>query len=93
MREWYAKYPYYQTERKFGLAPGEYAKMLTSQKSQCAICGVSREDVDRNFPVDHNHETGKVRGLLCHHCNSLLGYAEDDIGILEAAIAYLKEHS
>lgn len=43
--------------------------------------------------VDHDHETGLIRGLLCHHCNTLLGHAKDSVDVLEAAIVYLKSRS
>ena len=42
--------------------------------------------------VDHNHATGKVRKLLCHDCNTMIGKAKEDIQILESAINYLKKH-
>jgi hypothetical protein len=70
--------------------------MLESQGNACAICStqdptVGRREVKR-FSVDHDHDTGKVRGLLCHKCNGVLGLADEKIDVLESAISYLKLH-
>lgn len=54
---------------------------------RCEVCG--RSDV--KFCIDHDHETGKVRGLLCDGCNKALGHARDDISILAGLIKYLEE--
>lgn len=60
---------------------------------QCTICGKAVSEVKRQvLCADHDHNTGKARGLLCPVCNLLLGYAYDDITILEKAINYLKEY-
>ena len=70
----------------------QYRDLLESQKGGCAICGSSdpkRKNALRLF-VDHNHKTNKIRGLLCHPCNLLMGQAEDNINILEKAISYIK---
>lgn len=64
--------------------------MLQSQEGRCDICGTSRNS-DR-FHVDHDHATGRVRALLCLHCNALLGHAKDDPNTLRAAILYLERH-
>ncbi len=73
-----------------------YESLLIAQNHVCAICSgkeiMTRNDKIKRFSIDHDHETGKVRGLLCQFCNSLIGYAYDDIEILESAIKYLKSH-
>lgn len=79
---------------KYGLALDEYRRMLESQGGVCAICGgyesaSNGKEID-SFAVDHNHKTGTVRGLLCRRCNTLLGFAQDDVEILEKAIDYLE---
>ena len=67
----------------------EYKHLFVKQDNKCAICG---ESFDSVIPVvDHNHNTGIVRGLLCSKCNTLLGMAKDNISILENAIIYLKK--
>ena len=75
----------------WGVTLEEYISMLKNQKRRCAICGTTKMDNGRrNFCVDHNHKTGKVRGLLCGKCNKGLGLFKDSISILEKAISYLK---
>ena len=64
--------------------------MLDVQLCNCAICGKSALDQKQRMCVDHNHETGQIRGLLCTHCNKALGGFEDDIDILLSAVSYLK---
>lgn len=66
----------------------EYIDLLEEQKGLCLICGGNR--TNKILQVDHNHETGNVRGLLCSKCNTLLGMADDNIDILLSAIQYLR---
>lgn len=73
----------------FRITPEDYSRMLAAQKGVCAICGLP-ELTDRCLAVDHNHATGKVRGLLCHLCNRGTGMFKDSIATLSAAIEYLK---
>jgi hypothetical protein len=68
----------------------EYAKLLIEQNNSCAICGVSATELKRELSVDHNHETNKIRGLLCHHCNIGLGNFKDSTTLLSVAIEYLE---
>jgi predicted restriction endonuclease len=76
--------------RKFGIDLEQYNQMLTAQDGRCAICGSHQNEYKKAFAVDHDHNTGKIRGLLCHKCNSLLGHAKDDIEILRSATRYLQ---
>jgi len=78
----------YDAQREYGLTPGMLISMHLQQNSKCAICGD-----ESKLSVDHDHRTGKVRQLLCSMCNRMLGMASDNIGILENAAAYLREHS
>ena len=72
---------------KYGITLETYREMWSAQGGCCAICGESPERLD----VDHCHETGRVRGLLCIRCNySLLGAVKDDIEILRKAVIYLE---
>ena len=78
-------------KRNYGITLQQYQEMLDSQDSKCKIC--SSADPFHNsgkFVVDHCHDTGKVRGLLCHHCNVLLGHAKDSSLVLKKAIDYLE---
>jgi Autographiviridae endonuclease VII len=76
-------------QKKYGLSPGEYDAMLLAQGSVCGICRREQRG-DRHLAVDHNHETGEIRGLLCNPCNAALGLF-DDGELFEAAIEYLRQ--
>lgn len=71
----------------------QYNQLLLKQENRCAICSKHRDDLDRELCVDHNHETNKVRGLLCYHCNVALGYMKDNITALLSAAKYLEAAS
>jgi len=73
----------------YNISVAEYEKMSLSQMGLCAICDEPPGNMKPRLVVDHNHETGKVRGLLCGGCNILLGNAKDSIALLRRAIAYL----
>jgi hypothetical protein len=79
---------------KYGLTPEVYTAMLQAQFYKCAVCGDKFEpDGKMKDPcVDHNHDTGAVRELICRQCNLTIGRAEDNITRLEKAIAYLRRH-
>ena len=64
--------------------------MALNQKGLCAIC---KERVGDALRVDHDHETGNLRALLCNNCNALLGFAGENSETLARAIEYLKKHS
>lgn len=78
----------YQCLRKYGITLEEKEFMVDSQGGSCAICGCDFSgEVKPN--IDHCHATGKVRGILCRKCNSVLGLADDDAHRLGVAISYL----
>lgn len=83
--------------RKYGLTWDDFEQMKEQQGNVCAICREPFVETARNgtpkFCVDHDHETGKVRGLLCDLCNNGLGRFRDQIPLLEKAIEYLRAHS
>ncbi len=99
MARWRAKNPDKQhateIKRRYGLTIEDYNKMLVSQNMTCALCPKQHDPTKKRgrLYVDHCHKTGKVRSLLCSAHNSMLGYAEDDIEVLEKAIEYLKSHN
>lgn len=69
---------------------GRYDESLEAIRSNgCMICGDLKDMMGRNLAVDHDHKTGKNRGLLCHHCNTGLGLFNDDVELLKKAISYL----
>ena len=78
-------------ERKYGITLDEYDERAEAQDGCCAICGTDEPGRGSRFFVDHCHEDGHVRGLLCHHCNLMLGHAHDNIATLAKAITYLEE--
>jgi len=83
-----------ELKRQYGITLDGYYKLLKSQDDGCAICGATESGVRQNgvvlyLSVDHNHETGEIRGLLCQKCNAMLGMANDDPVILRTAIEYL----
>ena len=77
----------------YGLTLEQYHRMFEKQEDRCGICKRHQSEFKKRLFVDHCHETGKVRGLLCFKCNNLLGQANDDPSILQNAIEYLKEHN
>ena len=74
--------------KTYGLTAEAYHKMFVSQKGVCAVC---KKPCSRNtfLSVDHDHKTGRVRKLLCSHCNLILGLAGDDPHIFVAFVSYL----
>lgn len=73
--------------KRYGITELIYEGMKQQQGNRCAICGSS--PTKRELAIDHDHKTGKVRGLLCGLCNSMLGLAKDKVEILQAGIEYL----
>lgn len=83
--------------RNFGLTAEQYAEMLLAQGNKCAICGneetATRMGNVKSLAVDHDHKTGKVRGLLCNECNQGLGKFRDSREMLLSAARYLEQHA
>ena len=75
--------------KSYGISMLEYEQMLADQDGVCAICGGTNAD-GRDLFVDHNHQTGAVRGLLCNPCNRSLGLMKDNPATLRAAANYLE---
>ena len=75
--------------RKYGLTEQSYKDLFEFQCKCCAICNNKLPGGKRDWHVDHCHKTGKVRGILCHHCNLMLGNARDTPEILQRGIKYL----
>jgi hypothetical protein len=73
---------------KYGLTEEDYQKLFRKQRGRCCIC---QKRLGSRTAVDHDHETGFVRGLLCLRCNTGLGLFEDNIRLLAAAIVYLQD--
>ena len=72
--------------------PTILAEMLKQQNNSCAICQSSNPGGKHRqgmFMVDHNHKTGKIRGLLCNRCNLAIGVLRDDVKLLNKVVQYL----
>lgn len=81
-------------KKKYGLTPDDFLKISEKQGDVCAICGSPPRGgnaMEKRLHVDHCHRTGKVRGLLCNHCNNGLGCFKDNKRSLQRAIWYLNE--
>ena len=79
-------------KRRFGITPEQYESMLEAQGGRCAICR-RRPRADIALHVDHEHESGEIRGLLCFRCNNALGDFGDSERLLHRAAAYLDAHA
>jgi DNA-directed RNA polymerase subunit M/transcription elongation factor TFIIS len=101
-KSWYERNPEKaksQRLKKYGIDLEGYNKLRKKQKFCCSICGKKETDVAQGrakssetaLAVDHSHETGKIRGLLCIGCNTILGKCYDDVSILKRAVKYLQE--
>lgn len=90
---------------KYGLTPEDYNALYEVQNGLCAICKEPGKrypirltkppatERNKRLHIDHNHATNKIRGLLCHRCNNMLGFARDNIETLRSAIMYLLVYS
>jgi hypothetical protein len=83
---------------RYGINKDVYETLLSKQNGICAICKQMPEKKRRlsspdGFAIDHCHATNQVRGLLCEHCNRMLGCARDSIETLQNAIRYLLEYN
>lgn len=76
-------------ERTYGLTEARYLEILESQGSKCPGCGLTPEELGARLVVDHDHATGKIRGLLCVACNAALGQVRDNPVILASLVEYL----
>jgi len=79
-------------KRNYGITLQEHQEMYKNQNGLCAICKKEGDGKWKKLCVDHDHETGKVRQLLCRRCNMVLGQVYDNISLLEKHIKYLQKH-
>lgn len=75
---------------KYGITQDEYNKLFEEQNGCCAICGKHQSEFKKALHIDHNHKTGKVRGLLCFNCNMGIGRLQDSKELLLKAVDYLE---
>jgi hypothetical protein len=74
--------------RKYGITVEEYDEQLAAQRGCCALCEAT-PSARRPLHVDHNHATGRIRGLLCFDCNAAIGLLEENVEVMARAIEYL----
>ena len=92
-----ARYREAELMRTFGLTLHQYSSMLAEQGGVCAICACPETAIGhggrvKHLAVDHDHNSGTLRGLLCSRCNLTIGRVEEDPGILLQMVAYLQRH-
>lgn len=80
----------YTRARRYGLTVKQLDKLLANA-DRCHICDREFDD-PRSIHIDHDHNTGKVRGLLCNGCNCGLGLFREEVAALQSAIRYLRRH-
>lgn len=101
-REWAATHPRENSRRgivgkadrlkqKYGLTLGQHMEMYATQDGRCAVCGEALAYSEAC--VDHDHRTGKIRGLVHRVCNLVVAYVENTPGCVESALEYLKRHN
>lgn len=80
--------------KQYGISRAERVELFEHQGSCCAICNsASPNNSGTDWQLDHDHASGAVRGVLCHHCNQMLAGARDNPATLSAAIDYLRNHN
>ena len=75
----------------YGIGYNDYNNLFNKQNGCCAICGKHQSELNRKLSVDHNHNTGVVRGLLCRNCNSAIGLLKEDVNIINNALKYINK--
>lgn len=78
--------------KRYGMSVEAYRLLLENHGGLCGICGNPETAKNKTLSVDHNHRTGKVRGLLCGRCNKTIGFFHEDLELLEKAKKYLLLH-
>jgi hypothetical protein len=86
-KPWYKEYLLRKRLKRYGLTKEQYVELLVLQNFRCKIC-LKKAD---NLRIDHDHESGKVRGLLCNACNLALGLFRDNTQVLDDARKYISE--
>ena len=82
-------------KKKYGITLDQYQELWDKQAGLCYICGLAERVNDRTgkvreyLSIDHNHVTGEIRSLLCHHCNTALGHVNENSAILQRMLEYV----
>ena len=88
----YEKDKDFKLKKAYGISFQEYKEMLHAQEGRCAICGTTDTGKRKAFAVDHCHDCGEVRGLLCGSCNTAIGLLKEDLDVMQRAMDYVKYH-
>ena len=80
----------YNLRSYHGIEVSEYEARFDVQGRKCAVCGRTADPAKPHMPVDHDHKTEIIRGIICSPCNRAIGYMEDDPARLRAAAEYLE---
>jgi len=81
----------YRLQVEYGITLEAYQALVDVQRGLCAICGKPELTKNKQLAVDHCHTSGRIRGLLCFHCNTAIGLFNDSPEQLQAAIDYLRK--
>ena len=83
----------YMLKKMYGITEEDYEKMFEAQDGKCAVCLKPESSFKRKLSVDHNHETGEIRGLLCTHCNHRIVGRHKDAQLFYRAAKHLDNHT
>src|SRR5205823_6335892 len=81
-----------QYKYRYGITFEGKLAIFEAQGRKCACCGSEDPKSKLGWKLDHNHRTGDIRGVVCHPCNAILGFADDSVGRLQNAIGYLQSN-
>jgi hypothetical protein len=84
--------PYTWIANRYKISKEEASYWYERSMTSCEICGHLWKEGKEKLCIDHDHTTGKVRGILCKHCNHVLGHSRESLQILDNAKAYLMSH-
>ena len=76
----------------YNLTYDEVVRMRQEANGICKCCGRAGLHHHKRLVIDHDHTTGQVRGLICSRCNSILGFAQDDLSTLKNLVSYLENN-
>ena len=83
----------YGLKKKYGLTIDQWDSLFEDQGRCCAICHTLEPGGRYGWQTDHCHSSGKVRGILCAHCNVVLGLVKEDVGTMQTMIEYVRSHN
>lgn len=89
---WKIKNPAHWIKQRYNLTKEDALYWYGKSMESCEICGYRWVEGDERLCVDHDHITGKVRGILCKHCNYVLGHSKEQVDILQKTIEYINTH-